>query len=145
MVVMIDSSNDGVNYTLSAIFDKSAQLSRSRFGHNVRRPTQFDSPNSDTICPNGNLIGPNKDKIYLTLVTFIFLLLFNEKRDSSFPSGLWIALFWLPAETLSLKRLPVMKETGFCQVIFRTSRRKAPTSPHFHPRWRRSLGLTRCT
>lgn len=27
MVVMIDSSNDGVNYRLSAIFDKSAQLS----------------------------------------------------------------------------------------------------------------------
>jgi len=38
-------------------------------------------------------------------VTFLFLLLFNEKRDSSFPSGLWIVLFWLPAETLSLKRL----------------------------------------
>ena len=39
------------------------------------------------------------------IVTFLFLLLFNEKRDSSFPSGLWIVLFWLPAETLSLKRL----------------------------------------
>ena len=32
-------------------------------------------------------------------------MLFDEKRDSSFPSGLWIVLFWLPAETLSLKRL----------------------------------------
>ena len=36
---------------------------RSRFGHNVRRPTQFVCPNSDTICPNS-------DKIYLTIVTF---------------------------------------------------------------------------
>ena len=76
----------------------NGEMSRSRFGHNVRRPTQFVCPNSDTICPNS-------DKIYLTIVTFIFLLLFNEKRDSSFPSGLWIVLFWLPAETLSLKRL----------------------------------------
>ena len=36
---------------------------RSRFGHNVRRPTQFVCPNSDKICPNS-------DKIYLTIVTF---------------------------------------------------------------------------
>ena len=39
---------------------------------------------------------------------FRFLLLFfayDEKRDSFLPSGSWIALFWLPAETLSLKRL----------------------------------------
>jgi len=43
--------------------------SRSRFGHNVRRPTQFVCPNSDSVCPNS-------DKIYLTVVTFRFLLLF---------------------------------------------------------------------
>jgi len=75
--------------------------SRSRFGHNVRRPTQFVCPNSDSVCPNS-------DKIYLTVVTFRFLLLFfafYEKRDSFLPSGSWIVLFWLPAETLSLKRL----------------------------------------
>ena len=38
-------------------------------------------------------------------MTFRFLLLFfayYEKRDSFLPSGSWIALFWLPAETLSL-------------------------------------------
>ena len=34
----------------------------SRFGHSVRRPGQF-------VCPNS-------DKIYLTIVTFRFLLLF---------------------------------------------------------------------
>ena len=75
--------------------------SESRFRHNVRRPTQFVCPNSDTFCPN-------KDKIYLTVMTFRFLSLFfayNENRDSFLPSGSWIALFWLPAETLSLKRL----------------------------------------
>jgi len=27
-------------------------------------------------------------------------LLIDEKRDSFLPSGSWIALFWLPAETL---------------------------------------------
>ena len=32
-------------------------------------------------------------------------MLCNEKRDSFLPSGSWIVLFWLPAETLSLKRL----------------------------------------
>ena len=38
---------------------------------------------------------------------FRFLLLFfaYEKRDSFLPSGSWIVLFWLPAETLSVKRL----------------------------------------
>ena len=41
----------------------------SRFGHNVRRPTQFVCPNNDTICPSN-------DKIYLTIVTSKFLLLF---------------------------------------------------------------------
>ena len=74
------------------------RVTYGRFGHSVRRPGQFVCPVSDTICPNS-------DKIYLTIVTFIFLLLFNEKRDSSLPSGLWIVLFWLPAETLSLNRL----------------------------------------
>ena len=78
------------------------RVPRSRFRHTVRRPTQFVCPNKDTICPNS-------DKIYLTIVTFLFLLRFNEKRDSSFPSGLWIVLFWLPAETLSLKRLLVIR------------------------------------
>ena len=39
------------------------------FGHNVRRPTQFVCPNSDSVCPNS-------DKIYLTVVTSKFLLLF---------------------------------------------------------------------
>ena len=34
-----------------------------------RRPTEFVCPNSDTICPNN-------DKIYLTIVTSKFLLLF---------------------------------------------------------------------
>jgi len=73
----------------------------SCFGHNVRRPTQFVCPNSDSVCPNS-------DKIYLTVVTFDFFyyfLLFDEKRDSFLPSGSWIVLYWLPAETLSLKRL----------------------------------------
>jgi len=32
-------------------------------------------------------------------------LLIDEKRDSFLSSGSWIVLFWLPAETLSLKRL----------------------------------------
>ena len=41
----------------------------SRFGHNVRRPTQFVCTNKDTTCPNS-------DKIYLTIVTSKFLLLF---------------------------------------------------------------------
>ena len=67
----------------------------SRFGHNVRRPEQFVCPNSDKICPNS-------DKIYLSIVTSKFLFSF---RDSSLPSGSWIVLFWLPAKTLSLKRL----------------------------------------
>ena len=73
--------------------------SRSRFRHTVRRPGQIVCPNSDSVCPNS-------DKIYLTVVTFRFLLLFfayYEKRDSFLPSGSWIVLFWLPAETLSLK------------------------------------------
>ena len=38
------------------------------------------------------IVTTNRDKMYLTVVTFLFLLLFNEKRDSSFPSGLWIGL-----------------------------------------------------
>ena len=41
-------------------------------------------------------------------MTSKFLLLFfayNEKRDSFLPSSSRIVLFWLPAETLSLKRL----------------------------------------
>ena len=38
---------------------------------------------------------------------FYYFLLIDVKRDSFLPSGLWIVLFWLPAETLSLKRLPV--------------------------------------
>jgi len=58
------------------------------------------------------MICPNSDKIYLTIVTFLFLLLFNDKCDSSFPSGSWIVLFWLPAETLSLKRLLAMLYLG---------------------------------
>ena len=44
-------------------------LSRSRFRHTVRRPGQIVCPNSDSVCPNS-------DKIYLTVVTFRFLLLF---------------------------------------------------------------------
>ena len=28
--------------------------SRSRFGHSVRRPTQFVCPNSDNVCPNSD-------------------------------------------------------------------------------------------
>jgi len=47
-------------------------------------------------------VCPNSDKIYLTVVTFRFLLLFFafvEKRDSFLPSGSWIVLFWLPAES----------------------------------------------
>ena len=39
------------------------------FWNTVRRPTQF-------FCPNRNTIGPKSDKIYLTIVTFRFLLLF---------------------------------------------------------------------
>ena len=66
----------------------------SRLRHNVRRPGQIVFPDSDSVCPNG-------DKIYLTIVTFRFLLLINEKRDSFLPSGSWIVFFWLPAETLS--------------------------------------------
>ena len=65
-------------------------------------PGQFVCPNSDTICPNS-------DKKYLTILTldfFYYFLLVDEKRDSFLPSGSWIVLFWLPAETLSLKRLP---------------------------------------
>ena len=94
---------------------------RSRFGHNVRRPTQFVCPSSDTICPNS-------DKIYC------YFLLINEKRDSFLPSGSWIALFWLPAETLSLKRLRVW---GFPpnrsenQICHRDGWMFYYTSPHF--------------
>ena len=32
---------------------------------------------------------------------FYYFLLIDEKRDSFLPSGSWIVLFWLPAETLS--------------------------------------------
>ena len=55
---------------------------RSRFGHNVRRPTQFVCPNSDTICPNRNLIGPNKDKIYDSdvYISFTIFCLWWEAR-----------------------------------------------------------------
>ena len=83
-------------------------FSWSRFGHSVRRPGQIVCPNSDRVCPNS-------DKIYLTVVTFRFLLLFfayYEKRDSFLPSGSWIVLFWLPAETLSLKRLRAFRRCG---------------------------------
>ena len=52
-------------------------FSRSRFRHTVQRPGQIVCPNRDSVCPNS-------DKIYLTVVTFRFLLLFfayYEKRD----------------------------------------------------------------
>ena len=45
------------------------RLPRSRFRHNGRRPGQIVCPNSDSVCPNS-------DKIYLTVMTFRFLLLF---------------------------------------------------------------------
>jgi len=75
---------------------------RSRFGHSVRRPGQF-------VCPtNRNTIRPNNDKKYLKVVMFRFLLLFFaywwEARLIS-PFRFVDCLFWLPAETLSLKRL----------------------------------------
>jgi len=82
----------------SRAFSRKRMLPGSRFGHNVRRPEQFVCPNSDTICPNS-------DKICLMIVMSKFLFTFNTKRDSSLPSGSWIVLFWLPAKTLSLKRL----------------------------------------
>jgi hypothetical protein len=44
-------------------------FSWSRFRHNVRRPGQF-------VCPNSDSVRPNSDKIYLTMMTFKFLLLF---------------------------------------------------------------------
>ena len=53
----------------SWVNNDSVKVPRSRFGHNVRRPTQFVCPNSDSVCPNS-------DKIYLTTVTIRFLLLF---------------------------------------------------------------------
>jgi len=64
-------------------------------------------PKAHTVCLTVFVqIQVCSDQIYLTIVTFyIFLLLLNEKRDLFLPSGLWIVLFWLPAETLSLKRL----------------------------------------
>ena len=65
------------------------------FGHNVRRPTQFVCRNSDSVCPNS-------DKIYLMVVTFRFLLLFFAYQREARLISPWIALFWLPAETLSL-------------------------------------------
>ena len=92
------------------------QLNSSRFRHTVRRPGQIVCPNSDSVCPNS-------DKIYLMVVTFRFLLLFfayYDKRDSFLPSGSCIALFWLPAETLSLKRLLGESTAGtrpFCFLI----------------------------
>jgi hypothetical protein len=43
-------------------------------------------------------------------------LLIDEKRDSFLPAGSWIVLFWLPAETLSLKRLHVLENVW--QLIF---------------------------
>jgi hypothetical protein len=67
----------------------------SRFRHNEKRPRHFGCPNSDSVCPNS-------DKIYYS--SLCFFLLFNANRDSSLPSGSWIALialFWLPAVTLS--------------------------------------------
>jgi len=61
---------------LFGVSNRTVEQPRSRFGHNVRRPTQFVCPNSDTICPNSDSVRPNYDKIYLTVVTFRFLLLF---------------------------------------------------------------------
>ena len=43
-------------------------------------------------------------------------MLIDEKRDSFLPSGSWIVLFWLPAETLSLKRLHGKMGKGGCKV-----------------------------
>jgi hypothetical protein len=40
-------------------------------------------------------------------------------RDSFLPSGLWIVLFWLPAETLSLKR-PLVKGREEDKIMVRT-------------------------
>jgi len=49
-------------------------------------------------------------------------LLINEKRDSFLPSGSWIALFWLPAETLSLKRLLEFRDLNERVTFFSFSR-----------------------
>jgi len=46
-----------------------SRQSWSRFGHTIQRPRQIVCPNSDSVCPNS-------DKIYLTVVTSKFLLLF---------------------------------------------------------------------
>ena len=42
MVVMIDSTNDGVNYRLNAIFDKSAQLSSDEGNRILSGHTYFE-------------------------------------------------------------------------------------------------------
>ena len=52
-------------------------------------------------------------------MTFRFLILFfayYEKRDSFLLSGSWIVLFWLPAETLSLKRLLGIQERSLLEL-----------------------------
>ena len=41
----------------------------------------------------------------MTLDFFYYFLLITRSATSFLPSGSWIVLFWLPAETLSLKRL----------------------------------------
>ena len=87
----------------------------------VRRPEQIVCPNKDSVCPNS-------DKIYLTEVTFRFLLLFlliTRSATSFLFSGSWIALFWLPAEMLSLKRLLE------CTSIVRAWRQKQVFKTYF--------------
>ena len=100
---MISTAQTILFPALRSAGSRTSATTRSRFGHTVRRPGQF-------VCPNSDTIRPNNDKKYLTVVMFRFLLLLlliDEKRDSFLPSGSWIILFWLPAETLSLKRLRV--------------------------------------
>jgi len=68
--MVVDEEEDGMICNISNI----RIVAWSRLRHNVRRPGQIVFPDSDSVCPNG-------DKIYLTIVTFRFLLLINEKRD----------------------------------------------------------------
>ena len=65
------SSSAGIfHFSMRPASDTSTQGdARSRLRHNVRRPGQIVCPNSDSVCPNS-------EKIYLTIVTFRFLLLF---------------------------------------------------------------------
>jgi len=73
-------SIDALMYFMTSFFPccfLSDFAAGSRLRHNVQRPRQIVCPNRDSVCQNN-------DKIYLTIVTFRFLLLFfafDENRD----------------------------------------------------------------